>query len=393
MTAATLTFARSNQRSRQLITDPVLLLAVSALLLLGLTMVSSASITIATSSAGDPFLYLKKQLLGVGLGFSAIAILCVLPTALWQRLAFPLLVAAFVMLIAVLIPGIGHQVNGSRRWIRLGFMSFQPSELARVLLLMYMASYIVRRQAELKENVQGFIKPMAVLALAAGFLLLEPDFGAATVLLVTGMGMLFLAGVKLRHFIVLLVASAGALALIAFASPYRVKRLFGFINPWDDPFGTGFQLSQSLIAIGRGEWYGVGLGASVQKLFYLPEAHTDFVFAVLAEELGLLGIVVMLALFVVVIMRVLHTARLAAAAGLAYQSFVAASFGLWLGMQALVNIGVNMGLLPTKGLTLPFMSYGPSCMLVTLGWLGLVMRIHHEASTTGRTAVLKERGV
>jgi cell division protein FtsW len=391
MTTATLSFPRAAHRSRHLITDPILLLAVSALLLLGLTMVSSASISVASSGGGDGFLFLKKQMLGVGLGMIAIGIMCAIPTALWQRLAFPLLIAAFVMLVAVLIPGIGHQVNGSRRWIRLGFMNFQPSELSRVLLLMYMASYIVRRQVELKESVQGFLKPMAVLAIAAGLLLLEPDFGAATVLLATGMGMLFLAGVKLRHFISLLALAVGAMALIAFASPYRVKRLLGFANPWDDPFGTGFQLVQSLIAIGRGEWYGVGLGASVQKLFYLPEAHTDFVFAVLAEELGLIGIVVMLALFGVVIVRVMQTARLAAAAGMAYQSFVAASFGLWLGMQAIVNIGVNMGLLPTKGLTLPFMSYGPSCMLVTLGWLGLVMRIHHEASTTGRSAVVKER--
>jgi cell division protein FtsW len=393
MTAATLSFPRAAHRSRHLITDPILLLAVSALLLLGLTMVSSASISVASSGGGDGFLFLKKQMLGVGLGMIAIAVMCAIPTAVWQRIAFPLLIAAFVMLVVVLIPGIGHQVNGSRRWIRLGFMNFQPSELSRVLLLMYMASYIVRRQVEVKESVQGFLKPMAVLALAAGLLLLEPDFGAATVLLATGMGMLFLAGVKLRHFISLLALAVGAMALIAFASPYRVKRLLGFANPWDDPFGTGFQLVQSLIAIGRGEWYGVGLGASVQKLFYLPEAHTDFVFAVLAEELGLLGIVVMLALFGVVIVRVLQTARLAASAGMANQSIIASSYGLWLSLQAIVNIGVNMGLLPTKGLTLPFMSYGPSCMLVTLGWLGLVMRIHHEASTTGRSAIAKERGV
>jgi cell division protein FtsW len=391
MTAATLSFPRAAHRSRRLTIDPMLLVAVSALLLLGLTMVSSASISVASSGGGDGFLFLKKQILGVGLGVVAAAVACAIPTTVWGRLAFPLLIAALVMLVAVLIPGLGHEVNGSRRWIRLGFMNFQPSELSRVLLLMYMASYIVRRQSELKDSVQGFLKPMAVLALAAGLLLLEPDFGAATVLLATGMGMLFLAGVKLRHFISLLALAVGAMALIAFASPYRVKRLLGFANPWDDPFGAGFQLVQSLIAIGRGEWYGVGLGASVQKLFYLPEAHTDFVFAVLAEELGLLGIVVMLALFGIIIVRVMQTARLAATAGMAYQSYVAASFGLWLGLQAIVNIGVNMGLLPTKGLTLPFMSYGPSCMLVTLGWLGLVMRIHHEASTTGRSAVVKER--
>ncbi|MBC7984453.1 MAG: putative lipid II flippase FtsW [Candidatus Obscuribacterales bacterium] len=390
MNAATLMFARSSQRTRRLSVDPVLLLAVAGLLLLGLVMVSSASITVAASAVGNPFHYLQRQMLGVFLGVVAAATMCALPTSLWEKLAFPLLIAAFVMLVAVLIPGVGHTVNGSSRWLKLPFMNFQPSELARVLLLMYLASYIVRRQAELKESVHGFIKPMSVLALAAGLLLLEPDFGAATVLLATGTGMLFLAGVKLRHFFAMVAIGVSALGLIAVASPYRIRRLFGFINPWDDPFNTGFQLTQSLIAIGRGEWFGVGLGASIQKLFYLPEAHTDFVFAVLAEELGLVGIVVMLALYVVVILRVLGVARLAAAVGHTYQAFVAASFGMWLGMQTCVNVGVNMGLLPTKGLTLPFLSYGGSSILVTLGWLGLVLRIHHEAATSGRSAVVRE---
>ena len=197
-----------------------------------------------------------------------------------------------MLLIIVLIPGIGHEVNGSRRWLRAGFMNFQASELARVLLLMYLASYVVRRQAELKEDLQGFLKPLGVLMGAALLLLLEPDFGAATVLMATGLGVLFLAGVKLRHFLALVALAAGGMAVIAVTSAYRLKRLTAFLDPWADPFNSGFQLTQSLIAIGRGELFGVGLGSSVQKLFYLPEAHTDFVFAVLAEELGLAGVVV-----------------------------------------------------------------------------------------------------
>jgi cell division protein FtsW len=218
-------------------------------------------------------------------------------------------------------------------------------------------------------------------------MLVEPDMGAATVMMATGMGMLFLAGVKLRHFFLIAVAGAGALTILAIASPYRLARMTNFWDPWKDAYGSGFQLTQSLIAIGRGEWFGVGLGASIQKLFYLPEAHTDFVFAVLAEELGLIGVIGMLGLVGVVVVRVLRVSKLAADAGLPYQAFVAVSFGIWLALQTFVNVGVNMGLLPTKGLTLPFISSGGSSMLVTLGWLGLVLRIHHEASLSGRSAV------
>jgi cell division protein FtsW len=386
MNAATLTFARSNARPRRLMLDSVLITAVLGLLLLGLVMVTSASITIA-SSGGDAFVFLKKQLVGVALGTVAAVTMCTIPTALWRRLALPLLIVAFVLLVIVLIPGIGHQVNGSRRWLSLGIMNFQPSELARVLLLTYLASYIARRQSELRASAMGFAKPLAVLAIAAALLLVEPDMGAATVMLITGIGMLFLAGVKLRHFFAVVAFGAVAIAILAVASPYRLARMTNFWDPWKDAFGSGFQLTQSLIAIGRGEWIGVGLGGSVQKLFYLPEAHTDFVFAVLAEELGLIGVLAMLALVGVVVLRSLRVSRLAADASLAYEAMVAASFGMWLALQTIVNVGVNMGLLPTKGLALPFLSYGPSCLVVTLGWLGLVLRIHHEASMSGRTAV------
>lgn len=387
MNAAALAFARSNGRPRQFAFDVVLLMTVAGILLLGLVMMTSASVTIADRQVQDPLYFLMRQLTGVGLGLAAAAIAMMIPTSVWEKLAMPLLLVAFVFLLLVLIPGIGHEVNGSRRWLRAGVMNFQASELARVLLLIYLSSYVVRRQGELKEELKGFLKPLGVLMGAAALLLMEPDFGAATVLMATGLGVLFLAGVKLRHFVALVALAAGGMSIIAVTSAYRLKRLTAFMDPWADPFDSGFQLTQSLIAIGRGELFGVGLGSSVQKLFYLPEAHTDFVFAVLAEELGLAGVIVTLALFVVLVWRSFHISRLAAEAGLAFQAYCAAAFGIWLALQTFINVGVNMGILPTKGLTLPLMSYGGSSVMVTLGWLGLLMRIHHEASTSGRLAV------
>jgi cell division protein FtsW len=295
-----------------------------------------------------------------------------------------------VLLLLVLIPGIGHEVNGSRRWVRLGFMNFQVSELARVMLLTYIASYAVRRSDELCSSFKGFMKPVGVLAAAAVLLLLEPDFGAATVLMATGLAVLFLAGVRLHHLLVPVVLGVCAMALLAVTSSYRMRRLVAFRNPWEDPFDSGFQLVQSLIAIGRGEWFGVGLGSSVQKLFYLPEAHTDFVFAVLAEEFGFVGVLLVVCLFALLVGRAMEISRRAADAGLTFQSYVAASIGIWVGLQAFVNIGVNMGLLPTKGLTLPLLSYGGSSMLVTLGVIGLLLRINHEVQMSGRSAVSRE---
>jgi cell division protein FtsW len=294
------------------------------------------------------------------------------------------------LLVAVLVPGVGHEVNGSRRWLRLGVMNFQASELARVLLLTYVASYSVRRADELRTDFKGFLRPVAVLGVAAVLLLLEPDFGAATVLLTTSLAVLFLAGARIRHLLVPMALGIAAMALLAVTSSYRLRRLTAFRDPWQDPFDSGFQLTQSLIAIGRGEWFGVGLGSSVQKLFYLPEAHTDFVFAVLAEEFGFAGVVIVIALFGLLVGRALFIARNAARAGLEFQSLVAAAIGVWLGLQVFVNIGVNMGLLPTKGLTLPLLSYGGSSMLVTLGWLGVLLRVHHETQSHGRPAVARE---
>jgi cell division protein FtsW len=377
-------YARSSGQPRRLVLDPWLVGTVAALLLIGLIMVASASIGISEKETGHAFHYFQRQLLYVLAGLVAAGVGLAVPTRIWEEYSVYLLGGAFLLLVMVLIPGIGYEVNGSTRWIRLGFMNFQVSEAARVMLLMYVASYAVRRSEELRTDFKGFMKPVGVLAGAAVLLLFEPDFGAATVLFATGLAVLFLAGARVLHLLVPIVLGSVALGTLAVVSPYRLRRLTGFLDPWGDPFNSGFQLVQSLIAIGRGEWFGVGLGSSVQKLFYLPEAHTDFVFAVLAEEFGFLGVVVVVALFALLVTRALQISREAAQAGQTFQSYVAAAIGIWLGLQAFVNIGVNMGLLPTKGLTLPLLSYGGSSMLVTLGWIGVLLRIHHDTQVTGR---------
>jgi cell division protein FtsW len=297
---------------------------------------------------------------------------------------------SFTLLLLVIVPVIGHEVNGSRRWIRLGPLNFQPSEIARWLLVTYIAIFAVRHQTELRSSAQGFFKPLAVLLAAAVLLLVEPDFGAAVVLCATGIAVLFVAGARFRDFMVVCGAGLLAVAALAVASPYRVLRITAFLNPWEDPFKTGFQLTQSLIAIGRGEWFGVGLGSSIQKLYYLPEAHTDFVFAVFAEEFGLLGVTLVVAAFLVIVLRSLRLSRIAADAGMPLHACIAAGFGVWIGLQAFLNIGVNMGLLPTKGLTLPLLSYGRSSMLVTLAWVGMLLRVHHEVVASGKSAIPSE---
>jgi cell division protein FtsW len=375
-------------KPRALHIDAVALSLVAAIVLLGLVMVTSASISIASKESGDAFSYLQRQLALCLAGFVLAGVVFCVRTELLEKMAWPLLIAAVVLLFLVLIPGVGHMVNGSRRWIRLMGFNFQASELARVLTLIFIASYAVRREEELRTTLLGLVKPVGLLVFVALLLLAEPDFGAASVLFLTGFGILFVAGARLRYVLLAAVAGAGAMALLVMLVPYRMARVTSFLDPWADPFNSGFQLTQSLIAIGRGEWFGVGLGESVQKLFYLPEAHTDFLFAVLAEELGLVGVAATLFLFIALVWRSFWIAQLAARANLKFQAYLAAGFGLWLGAQALINIGVNMGVLPTKGLTLPLMSYGRSSMIVTLAWVGLLLRVYHEAvqNTRGMAA-------
>jgi len=381
-------------RARGLHIDSVALSLVAAIVLLGLVMVTSASISIASKESGNAFAYLERQLVLCVVGFVLAAVVFCVRTEMIEKMAWPLLVVAVALLFFVLIPGLGHVVNGSRRWIRLLGFNFQVSELARVLVLIFIASYAVRREDELRSSAMGLIKPMGLLGFVALLLLAEPDFGAASVLFLTGFGILFIAGARLRYVIIGAAAVIGVGVLLVLMAPYRMARVTSFLNPWADPFNSGFQLTQSLIAIGRGEWFGVGLGESVQKLFYLPEAHTDFLFAVLAEELGLVGVAATLTLFIALVWRSFWIAQLASRAGLKFQSYLALGFGLWLGAQALINIGVNMGVLPTKGLTLPLMSYGRSSMIVTLAWVGLLLRVYHEAmqNTRGMATISRSEG-
>jgi cell division protein FtsW len=382
--ATELHFARSSGRGGGIRLDLVMVALALGTVLLGLVMVTSASISIASQSSGDPFLYLERQLILTLLGATAAALVFCVRTEQLERASMPLLVLATVLLVLVLVPGLGHAVNGSRRWLRVAGANFQVSELVRVIVLIYLASYAVRREKELRMTFKGLARPLGLLACVAALLLAEPDFGAATVLFASGFALLFLAGARLRYVLGMMLLAAAGFATLAMSSSYRLRRLTTFLDPWADPYNSGFQLTQSLIAIGRGEWFGVGLGASVQKLFYLPEAHTDFLFAVLAEELGLAGVALTLALFLGLIWRSFFIARLAAGAGLKFAAYVAAGFGLWLGIQAFINIGVNMGVLPTKGLTLPLMSYGRSSLIVSMAWVGLVLRVYHEATHEGR---------
>ena len=392
MNAATISHGMRARERMPFVWDHVTLGLSAALLLVGLIMVTSASMSIAAKDLGDPFYFLERQLIFGFVGVLVAWALTRVPAELWDKYSLPLLLLGLSLLLLVLIPGLGATVNGARRWMRIGPINFQVSELAKVLALTWVCSYCVRKRPELLDTFPGLLKPVGLLAAAGFLLLMEPDFGAATVLFATGFAVLFVAGARLRYVLVLVSAVSLVFAVLALASPYRLRRLTEFLHPWDDPFNGGFQLTQSLIAIGRGSWFGVGLGSSVQKLFYLPEAHTDFVFAVLAEELGLAGVIGVLALFVALVWRAFRISRMAAQAGMQFQAYLALAFGVWLGVQALVNIGVNMGVLPTKGLTLPLLSYGRSSLLVSLGWLGVLLRIHHEVKCTSRSAVMRVPG-
>lgn len=362
--------------------DYLLLFAVMALAALGLVMVASASITLADRELGQPFYYALRQAIYIGAGVLLGMGVYRLRLALVEQAGLLLLLTAFALLLAVLVPGVGTQVNGSVRWLNTGLFRLQVSEPAKLMILLYLASYLNRYGEEVRTQLSGFIKPLALLGLAAILLLLEPDFGATVVMLATAMGMIFIAGARLWQFGGMLGLGGVSLAGLAVSSPYRMERLTTFLNPWADPFDSGFQLTQSLIAIGRGEWFGVGLGASIQKLFYLPEAHTDFVFAVLAEELGLLGVCVVIALYAVVVWRAFVIAIQAEKAGNGFASLLAHGIGIWIGLQAFINMGVNMGLLPTKGLTLPLMSYGGSSMVVVCAAIALLLRVDHETRCT-----------
>ena len=357
--------------------DSWVLIPALVLLCIGIVMVGSASIAIAEAQGSAPYHYLARHLVFVFLGVVLASSLRIIPMKFLERISQPMALLSILFLALVLVPGLGHEVNGSTRWVRLGFLNFQMVEAVKLMVIIYMAGYLARKAELVQTRFFDTFKPLLFAGLLSFILLLQPDMGSAAVITAIVAGMVWLAGAAWRHIFVL-----GMMALPVFGyaamEPYRLRRITGFLDPWADEFGSGFQLIQALIAVGRGELFGVGIGASIQKLFYLPEAHTDFIFAVLAEELGLLGVIFVLALFLLLVTRIMVIGVMAHRKGRTFQGFVAYGIGLWVGLQALVNMGVNLGVLPTKGLTLPLISSGGSSMLMTLIAIGVVLRIKYE---------------
>ena len=365
----------------------LLMLAAGILACIGVIMVASASMGIASADFNNPFYFFTRHLIYVLIGVTAATIAANIPMQFWQRWGWHILFVAFVLLVLVLIPHIGRRINGSARWLGVGGLTIQPSEIAKFAIVLYMSNYLVRRQDAVRQGLKGLKGAVIVVGLAVALLMTEPDFGASLVLMVSLLGMLFLAGAPFKHFIILAAGAVGGAIALAFSAEYRVKRLLSFWDAWDDVYGTDYQLSQSLIAFGRGDWFGVGLGHSVQKLFYLPEAHTDFVFAVYAEEFGLVGVLVLMASFYVLVQSAIRIGRNAEAMGLLQEAYLAYGMTFLILMQAIINISVCTGLFPTKGLTLPFISYGGSSLVVVFTMLGILLRIDSEA------AEAKQRGV
>lgn len=363
-----------------IILDRHLLWAVIVLASLGWLMVTSASMDWAQRQFDNNLYISMRHGIYLALGAVTAFLVTYIPLQWVRKMSGILILLSLISLLMVVIPGIGREVNGSMRWISLGFMNVQPSEFAKLATVLYMASYLDRRRDEVQSKWSGFIKPLFVLAFLAVLLLLEPDFGAVVVLMLASLALLFLGGVKASQFVLTAIVVLGTSVLILLSQPYRLKRLTGYWEPWtqENVYGSGYQLTQSLIAFGRGEFSGVGLGNSIQKLFYLPEAHTDFVFAIWSEETGLLGAALIIGLFIYIFMKAMKLGRRAYESQQYFAAFVAYGMGLLLGFQGFINLGVNMGLLPTKGLTLPFVSYGGSSLIACFIALGLLLRVHHE---------------
>ena len=361
--------------------DPLLLWPALGLLMFGLVMVYSASIAMAEGSkftGHQPAYFLMRHAVFLAVGFVAAVVAFQVPLRFWQQAAPWLFLAGVVLLVVVLIPHVGRSVNGAQRWLPLGLVNLQPSELMKLFAVLYAADYTMRKLGDMDSFRRGFL-PMAGVIISVGFLLLrEPDFGAFVVVAAIAFGILFLGGINARIFALLAVVALVGFVLLIWLSPYRRERILGFMDPWQDAFGKGYQLSHALIAFGRGEWFGVGLGASVEKLFYLPEAHTDFLLAVIAEELGLVGVVVVVAMFAVLVQRAFAVGRQALTLDRVYAGLVAQGIGIWIGVQSFINMGVNMGLLPTKGLTLPLMSFGGSGIVANCIALAVLLRVDYE---------------
>jgi cell division protein FtsW len=358
--------------------DLVLLSACIGLLVIGYVMVSSATLHLGLKSAGSTLHYPIRQMMHIVLGLFLAAIVLMIKTEFWEKMGPWLFIVGLALLVIVLIPGMGVKVKGSVRWLSLYGMRIQVSEIVKFCTVVYMAGYVTRHADVVRASAYGLLKPLMLFSFACLLLLLEPDFGSSVVILTIAMGVMFLSGAKIWQFILLLGIIVLLAILLIYVSPYRTARIIAFLNPWEDPLNSGFQLTQALISFGRGEWFGVGLGSGIQKLFYLPEAHTDFLFSVLSEEFGLLGVVIVIALFAILVWRAFAIAVQAEKANKNFAAFLAYGLGIWFGFQSFVNMGVNMGLLPTKGLTLPLMSYGGGSMLVMCAAVALLFRVHYE---------------
>ncbi|MEK6662882.1 MAG: putative lipid II flippase FtsW [Pseudomonadota bacterium] len=361
--------------------DQGLLWVTLLLLALGLVMVYSASIAIAGANrytGHQESYYLMRHLIYLVVSLMAGFIAFQLPVRAWQKLAPYLFIAGIVLLALVLVPGIGREVNGSKRWISLFVVNLQPSELMKLFVVLYAADYTIRKASHIESFTKGFLPMLLVMLFIGGLLLLEPDFGAFAVIIAVGMGILFLGGINVKQFGALIVMLMIGFVIVIWVSPYRMQRIIGFMDPWADPFGKGYQLSHALIAFGRGEWFGVGLGGSVEKLMYLPEAHTDFLLAVIAEEFGFVGVTLVVLAFAYLTLRAFAIARQATLLARPFGALVAHGIGIWLAVQSIINMGVNMGLLPTKGLTLPLLSFGGSGIVANCIALGILLRIDWE---------------
>jgi cell division protein FtsW len=358
--------------------DPWVLCCAFTLILIGFVMISSASLDVAMENNGTPYFYVIRQAVFIVIAAIAAVIVWNIPISFWEKTGHWWMMAAGFLLILVLIPGVGKGVNGSHRWLPLGPLNLQASEVAKFCMVMYMGGYLVRRLHEVRSSWKGIAKPALPLGIFCILLYFEPDFGALVVLMGTVMGMIFLGGMRFSQFLMVITSVIGLLVAVVGLQPYRVARLQSFLDPWSDPFGTGYQLSQAQIAFGRGDWFGTGLGNSVQKLFYLPEAHTDFVFSVLAEELGFVGAAVLIVLYAILIVNIFRIGRRAEKVKSFFSAYICYGFGIIFAAQALINIGVNVGALPTKGLTLPLVSYGGSSLLVSCAMLAVILRVDYE---------------
>lgn len=371
--------------------DPLLVGATTSLLIIGYIMVVSSSLHLGLKLSGNEIHYPIRQLIHIGLGIFLGACVAVVPMDFWEKNGTWLFLFGLLLLVIVLIPGIGIRVNGSVRWMSIAGIRIQVSEVVKFFAVIYMAGYVTRHQKSVQESAFGLVKPLLLFSLACILLLLEPDFGSSVVILTIAMGIMFLAGARISQFIVLLLLVALLAVLVILISPYRLERVTSFIHPWDDPLGTDFQLVQALISFGRGEWFGVGLGSGIQKLFYLPEAHTDFLFSIIAEELGLFGVLTIIGLFSFFTWRAFAIGTEAEKAGQRFSAYIAYGLGIWLGFQSFVNMGVNMGILPTKGLTLPLMSYGGGSMMTMCCAVALLFRVQNDVAVLSLNNTKKSR--